>query len=187
MRGRIQATTEFLVATGIVGALLAAAWSVWLPVRVLGGSMSPALSPGDLVIVARNARPREGHIVLARSAGRGAVLHRVVAIGDDGLVTTRGDANAVDDAERIRAAEVAGVVVRVIPIGTLLRRWRGVAEVGYHDGSTEQHEATTETTSGEMQSEQGWVRQQVRGPSGLSPGGSLQQLRPERSSIGWGL
>ena len=57
--------------------------------------------------------------------GHGAVLHRVVAVGDDGDVTTRGDANEVADRERASANEVAGVAVRVIPAGELLRRWQG--------------------------------------------------------------
>jgi signal peptidase I len=161
MRGGLRAAGEFVAALTVVVALLFATLSVWEPVRVAGLSMSPALRPGDLVIVRKNARPLEGSIVLVRAAGHGAVLHRVVGIGLDGSVTTKGDANPIDDSEKVRRTDIAGVVVRVLPAGTLLVRWRGAEEVGYHDDSIEQHEAMTETTPSVVQSEQGWVRRQA--------------------------
>jgi signal peptidase I len=125
MRERLVAGGEFVAALAVVSALLLAALSVWEPVRVAGLSMSPALRPGDLVIVRKNARPFEGSIVLVRAAGHGAVLHRVVGIGLDGSVTTKGDANPIDDSEKVSARETEGVVARVIPAGSLLDRWRG--------------------------------------------------------------
>jgi signal peptidase I len=125
MRDRLVAGGEFVAALAVVSALLLAALSVWEPVRVAGLSMSPALRPGDLVIVRKNARPFEGSIVLVRAAGHGAVLHRVVGIGLDGSVTTKGDANPIDDSEKVSARETEGVVARVIPAGSLLDRWRG--------------------------------------------------------------
>jgi len=125
MRARIGAVAEWLAALAVLGAVAGLAWSVWLPVRVAGGSMSPALLPGDVAIVGRGLRPYEGSIVLATRPGHGAVLHRVVSLGPDGAVTTRGDANPVRDAEDTRASDVTGVVVRVIPVGRVLQRWRG--------------------------------------------------------------
>ena len=125
MRERLRIFAEYLAAIAILGVLLGIAWSVWLPVRVSGGSMRPALDPGDLVIVRRDSRPRRGDIVLARAKGHGAVLHRVVAIEGDGDITTRGDANRVNDAVTTRQQDVTGVVVRVIPVGRLLLCWRG--------------------------------------------------------------
>jgi signal peptidase I len=126
MRHRLRAIAESLVAAALLVSLFGVAWRVWVPVRVSGGSMSPALNSGDLVIVRRNLRPREGTIVLAKADSRGAVLHRVVMVGHDGSLTTRGDANLVNDTARTRQVDVGGVVVGVIPVGTLLRRWRGV-------------------------------------------------------------
>jgi signal peptidase I len=158
MRSRLRAVGEFFVALMVVAVLLFATLSVWEPVRVAGLSMSPALRPGDLVIVRKKARPLEGSIVLVRAPGHGAVLHRVVGMGLDGSVTTKGDANQIDDSEKVRRTDIAGVVVRVVPAGTLLVRWRGAEEVGYHDDSTEQHEAMTETTPSVVQSGQGWVQ-----------------------------
>ena len=158
MRARLGALVEYFVALFIVAAMVFSASTQWEPVRVTGLSMSPALAPGDLAIVRKGASPREGNIVLVRARGHAPVLHRVVTIGPDGSATTRGDANQINDREAVRPNEIAGVVVRVVPAGAFLRRWRGVEEVGYHDGSTEQQEATTETASGEQRSEQGRVQ-----------------------------
>jgi signal peptidase I len=125
MKEHLRSAAESLLGLVLVVALLFGMMSIWEPVRVAGRSMSPALRPGDVAIVRRHARPRDGTIVLIRAAGHGPVLHRVVAVGHDGRVTTRGDANSVDDRERVSVREVAGVVVRIVPAGELLRRWRG--------------------------------------------------------------
>jgi signal peptidase I len=125
MKERLRAVSEFVVALAMVAGLLYATLSIWEPVRVAGLSMSPALQPGDLAVVRRGLRPRDGSIVLVRAAGHGAVLHRVVAVGQDGSLTTRGDANPVNDRDRVSNKEVSGVVVGVLPLGELLRRWRG--------------------------------------------------------------
>jgi len=158
MRERILAAAEFVAALCVVAALVFAALSQWEPVRVAGLSMSPALLPGDLTIVRKGARPEKGSIVLVRAVGHNAVLHRVVSVSGDGILTTKGDANPINDRESVRSAEVAGVVVRVVPAGALLQRWRGLEEVEYHSGSTEQLETMTETTPEQAQSEQGWAR-----------------------------
>jgi len=158
MRERVLSLLEYAAALAVVAGLVFAATTTWEPVRVAGRSMAPALNPGDLAIVHRDAVPREGSIVLVRAEGHGAVLHRVVAMASDGSATTRGDANTINDRERVRPQEIAGVVVRVVPASQVLSRWRGIREVGYHDGSTEQRKATTETTSDVVRSEQGRVQ-----------------------------
>ena len=158
MRERASSVLEYAAALSVVAGLLFALNARWEPVRVAGRSMAPALSPGDLAIVRRDAVPREGSIVLVRAAGHTPVLHRVVAMGPEGSATTRGDANTINDRERVRAEEIAGVVVRVVPVSRVLNRWRGIREVGYHDGSTEQRTATTETASDVVRSEQGRVQ-----------------------------
>jgi signal peptidase I len=146
MRQHLRAAGEYLLALGLVSSVLFGTLSVWEPVRVAGMSMSPALEAGDLVVVRKHAQACRGSIALVRAVGHRAVLHRVVSVGQDGSLVTRGDANPIDDRERASPNEVAGVVVRVLPAGTLLRRWRGANQVEYHDGSTEQLETTTETT-----------------------------------------
>ena len=48
-------------------------------VQVAGGSMMPALSPGDVVVVMKTRPPKAGDIALMRS-GRSLVLHRVIRV-----------------------------------------------------------------------------------------------------------
>lgn len=146
MRARLRAFVETLAALAVVLALVLAAGTVWQPVRVSGLSMYPTLLPGDVVVVSRAREVVKGDVVLVQVLGHGPVLHRVVSVSSGGAYTTRGDANAVVDRESVPAHAVRGVVVRVVPVGTLLRRWRGVGQVGYHDGSTAYRQAMTETT-----------------------------------------
>jgi signal peptidase I len=110
--------------------IIACGWVVlqfWLPVRVAGGSMRPALAPGDLVVVDRRAPVRVGRIALLESQRHGRVLHRVIAVEDGGSVRTRGDSNAVEDFDALPATAVVGPVVCVVRIGGLVERWRGSA------------------------------------------------------------
>ena len=125
MGPRLSAAVEYTVALAIVTAVVAAAGYLWEPVRVSGASMSPALHPGDLVLVRRGAQPRAQAIVLVRAPGHRAVLHRVLAVRADGSATTKGDANDVADREVASAEHIDGVVTRVLPVGVLLARWRG--------------------------------------------------------------
>ena len=124
MRRALIWLAEPLAILGIVLALAWAAHTVVTPVRVGGWSMSPTLTPGDIVLVELGAKPVEGDIVLVRAAGHAPVLHRVVALLDGGSVRTRGDANSVDDLEPARPGEIAGRSVAVLPIGSLIARWR---------------------------------------------------------------
>jgi len=126
MERRLSAAMEYVLAMLLTVGLVLGVGALWEPVRVSGGSMRPALLQGDLVLVRRGMRPRAGSIVLVRASGHRAVLHRVVAINVvDGAVTTRGDANEVNDRERAESDQIAGVVTRVVPLGVLLERWRG--------------------------------------------------------------
>jgi len=99
----------------------------WRPIRVAGGSMRPALFPGDLVIVDVRSGVGKDQIALLQSARHGLVLHRVVSAEPDGSVRTRGDANAIGDFDATPASEVVGPVVLVAPVGALVERWRGSA------------------------------------------------------------
>jgi hypothetical protein len=50
-----------------------------------------------------------------------SVTHRVVAVSEEGLLTTRGDANNADDSLPVDPANVVGAVVLVVPgAGTAL-------------------------------------------------------------------
>ena len=127
MRKALLWLAEPVAIVGIVLALMWAAHTVVTPVRVGGWSMSPTLAPGDIVFVRLGSKPVPGDIVLVRAAGHAPVLHRVVELLDGGSVRTRGDANPIDDLEPATPAEVAGRGVAVLPIGSIMARWRGDA------------------------------------------------------------
>ena len=82
-------------------------------VYLFSGSMRPAYQPGDLAVV---YEPKElvvnpGDVILFNAA-IGSTIHRVVSI-ENGLITTKGDANIQNDKEKIRHAE--GKVLFMIP------------------------------------------------------------------------
>jgi signal peptidase I len=123
MSRRLRAVAPYLAVYALllgVGLGIATRFTV---VTVAGGSMEPALRPGDLVVVARRERPAVGEIVLMH-AGRSLVLHRVTRVDRDGSVRTRGDANPISDLSATRARDLKGTARVVIPIGTLIARWR---------------------------------------------------------------
>ena len=125
MRKVLAWLAEPVAVLGIVLALAWAAHSFVSPVRVAGGSMAPALQPGDIALVALGRRPIPGDIVLIRAPGRKQVLHRVLEVADGGSVRTKGDANQIADFHMVPAAHVAGRCIGVVPLGKLLSRWRG--------------------------------------------------------------
>lgn len=106
---------------GLAGALLLQGYAV---VRVSGGSMKPALVPGDVVVVARTTQVRRGDIALLKP-GAGMVLHRVVRVEPAGRVWARGDANPIADLNPVAKGDVIGRAVRVLPVGGIVERWRG--------------------------------------------------------------
>ena len=80
---------------------------------VLSGSMEPALSVGDLLIVTEQESYSVNDMVVFQE-GRSAVVHRIVAKEGD-TVTTKGDANNTAD-EPFSAELIRGKVVLVIPV-----------------------------------------------------------------------
>ena len=96
---------------------------------VASGSMSPALSPGDVVVVRTESAPGDGVevgevITFRPRSGATAVTHRVVDIRSDtaGDVSyvTKGDANREADTVTVTDREIVGQVESVLPSGRLL-------------------------------------------------------------------
>lgn len=93
------------------------------PYTVLTGSMSPAYPAGTLVVVrpVALADVRVGDVVTyqLRSGEPAVATHRVVGVGwtADGekVLTTRGDANSVADAEPVREVQLRGEVWYSVP------------------------------------------------------------------------
>ena len=123
-----------LVVTGFLGLVLAA--SVWLilskfwlkqeipsvfgysPVYVLSGSMEPAFSAGDMIIIHPRNQYEPGDVVTFYSEGE-LVTHRITAESLEGF-TVKGDANNVQDEELVRPSDIVGKQVLVLPrIGSI--------------------------------------------------------------------
>jgi signal peptidase len=89
---------------------------------VLSGSMAPAISPGDAVVVDADdpATIQEGDVItFVRSESESPTTHRVVDVTrQDGRLAfeTKGDANEDPDAGLVPAANVVGTVAVTIPV-----------------------------------------------------------------------
>lgn len=91
----------------------------WHPVVVTGGSMRPGLEPGDVVLiddVPDDVLP--GTVVSYRDPTRPGrlVTHRLHAVGGDGALRTKGDANAVPDSTPVAGEDVVGVGRLLVPL-----------------------------------------------------------------------
>ena len=85
---------------------------------VLSGSMEPELSVGDLLIVVRDDGYKVDDVVVFQD-GRTGVVHRIISIDGDEVIT-RGDANNTEDSP-IQYSQIKGKVVLAIPaIGYLV-------------------------------------------------------------------
>lgn len=88
---------------------------------VASGSMEPALSWGDLLVVREEPEYAEGEIITFIEPGdERSTTHRVSAVSTEGYVT-KGDANNVED-ESITKDQVFGRVILAVPfVGQVVR------------------------------------------------------------------
>jgi signal peptidase len=89
------------------------------PSTVAGGSMSPALKLGDMVIASKVSPDviREGDVIEFRQ-GEMMVIHRVIEIEESGgakQFITKGDANSVADMDPVSPEQVKGRVILNVP------------------------------------------------------------------------
>jgi len=115
---------------GLRRLMAAAALGVWLvgmaffgATVVHGGSMEPAIAPGDIVVYRRAVKGiQPGDIVLfEHPEWPHGVVHRVADVLPDGRVRTRGDANPVADREPLDRRRIRGVAAFVLPSGRAVR------------------------------------------------------------------
>ena len=86
---------------------------------VLSGSMEPTIMTDEMIIVKAQENYEVGDVVVYQS-GYSLVVHRIVAM-DDQTVMTRGDANNVDD-EPMELSRIKGEVIAHIPhVGTVVQ------------------------------------------------------------------
>jgi len=85
---------------------------------VMSGSMSPALRPGDLLIVKGEEPVNLGDMVTVES-GEFTYTHRVVEKLEGDLFRLKGDANEDPDANLVEASQIVGKVVLVFPFSHL--------------------------------------------------------------------
>ena len=101
---------------------------------VMSGSMAPTIDTGDVVVLQRLATPAQvGDVVVihvpdearARYGYPDVVIHRVKAIGPDGMVTSKGDARAEADPFTVpREALTTRVVTHIPAVGRLFGFFR---------------------------------------------------------------
>jgi signal peptidase I len=146
---RVQSEQEHVVEpstdrwTALGGVLLSAllVWSViWLglavlvPTLVLGyqphaivsGSMEPAIRAGDVVLNVEVSHPVEsGRVITFTDPTRPEALitHRVVAVTEDGLYRTRGDANENADSTLVPPDHVHGQGRLLVPMAGMPLLW----------------------------------------------------------------
>lgn len=124
----LAAVAATLLAVLLLGlALLPKAWG-WSSMVVTSGSMEPALSPGDVVLVEpREATALEPMDIITFTTEDGTrVTHRIVDKGTDANGTsfvTKGDANEDADGGVVDARNVAGQVTYSVPRVGYLIAW----------------------------------------------------------------
>jgi signal peptidase len=82
---------------------------------ILSGSMEPAISPGDVVIVDGSRTVEAGDVITFDDGGEIPTTHRVTGV-DEGRFVTQGDANEDPDSATVAPEAVLGEVSLVIPL-----------------------------------------------------------------------
>lgn len=140
-RAVARITTQVIAATIVWVQLWLLLWAVvpvllgWQPTVIVSGSMQPLVRIGDVVLIQSDPDPDRltvGSIITFDDPdlpGR-LVTHRLVAIHDDGMLTTRGDANADADPTPVHRDAVQGMGRVLVPSVGLPMAWAARGE-GY--------------------------------------------------------
>ena len=119
-----------VLAASVIAALLGSGYRAYV---VRTGSMTPTLSPGDVVIDRPATDVAVGEVVTFTSDGPdGLTTHRIDAVSGD-EIRTKGDANRTADVAPVSASSIVGKVAHVVPhagyLIVYLRQPAGVASV----------------------------------------------------------
>ena len=91
------------------------------PVYIESGSMEPSIRTGEVILIKKCGYEniREGDILLFRT-GQGYAAHRFVGIdrealmaGQSSYLITKGDANSIEDPDRLDPENIEGKVVKL--------------------------------------------------------------------------
>jgi signal peptidase I len=108
----------FVVAGCLFWSALPALWG-WTTTTVMSDSMAPSVRTGDIVVAMPLTDPLAslGRVILFDDPDHPGLLrlHRLVAPTADGLLITRGDANAADDSTPVAPSNVRGLAVMRTP------------------------------------------------------------------------
>lgn len=108
----------FVVAGCLFWSALPSLWG-WTTTTVMSDSMAPSVRAGDIVVAMplSDPAPLVGRVLLFDDPDHPGLLrlHRLVAPTSDGLLITRGDANAAADSTPVAPAAVRGVAVMRTP------------------------------------------------------------------------
>ncbi|MBR2188011.1 MAG: signal peptidase I [Eubacterium sp.] len=124
-KGRMAAAICHLFGCGILILVIAALAPITVPkfmgyeiFNVISGSMEPEIPIGSVAYVEQTEPALiEDDEVIAFMSGGTVIMHRVVSNHQvEGYLTTRGDANEVDDLGEVTYDMVIGRVVRHLPI-----------------------------------------------------------------------
>jgi signal peptidase len=87
--------------------------------------MQPAIPAGALVYTeqVQAGQLKQGDVITFRQGSGAVVTHRIVSIDEEGNITTKGDANNVEDQATITAAQVIGRVKFHLPVLGALCEW----------------------------------------------------------------
>lgn len=91
-------------------------------VTVISGSMEPEISVGDYVIIKKPKKEdiQKGTIITFEQDGV-LVTHRVESVVNDGVYSTKGDANNTVDSQLVKFENILGTSALVVPkFGKLL-------------------------------------------------------------------
>lgn len=101
-----------IMAKKITGSMTADVFGFSMAV-VASGSMEPALSVNDVIIIKEQENYGEGDIITF-AQGNSLVTHRILEKSQTGFIT-KGDANNVPDTKEVKMEDVVGKTVFVIP------------------------------------------------------------------------
>ena len=116
MKKKVRQVLFWIAALALIGTPVLLVTTDTLPYRayvVQTGSMAPTIPPQSLVIVEAGAY-LVGQVVTFHRQGT-LTTHRLMAVNDDGTLTTKGDANETVDPFTVHPADVIGGVVASPP------------------------------------------------------------------------